>query len=520
MVRDVDPLGQAAQHGAQLILQKALTFYWPLTTRLQSDFVKGKDCMNRYSEFTPIPICLDAEGETPKVSPRRQKGVHTVPHLVVSARTQLSESYDPNKSYSLRYRAKRHRDLPHVVKFSGGRTSGMLLFTLLENRLLDPDRGDVIIFNNTASEHPGTYRFARDCMESSSQYGVPFFWVEFQTYEDARKGEWTRIPTYRLVNDQPHSQQNPEGFRWRGEVFEELISWSGYVPNQFSRICTKNMKLEVTRMFLKDWFAGKESIPRLGHFGSQSRMDLNTMYRRHIRSQGAVPKDIFLKKKAYVLTRPHFRPKQRYSKFSPVWRSFNNSAMHGKIFGDKASFGKGGVEYLAFVGLRGDEQVRVQRVTARNAGPGSSGYAGERVYMPLADMGVTRDDVNEFWDQQLWDLSLPKEGSLSNCVFCFLKGAANLRSIREKMEEDKYGEEQGFGSLLGTPSDVAWWTQMEEKYGRDLEAEGREITGNPKNTIIGFFGTKTDFSYELLSQADESDISRYSGSLLPCDCTE
>ena len=477
--------------------------------------------MTTRSECDHVPSHIAAPEREPLTPLQPLKRVHTVPQLFVGTRLRKScEPYDPARSYSLRYRAKGHRELPHVVKFSGGRSSGMLLFALLENQLLDPNRGDVIVFNNTASEHPGTYQFARDCKEASSRYGVPFFWVEFQTYEDARKGEWTRIPTYRLVNDQPRSEQNPEGFHWRGEVFEELLSWSGYVPNQFSRICTKNLKLEATRMFLKDWLAGKETIPRLGHYGLQSRMDLNTMYRRHLRSQGAVPEEIFVRKRAYALTRPHFRSEQRYSDFSSVWHPFENPALKGRIFGDQASFGKGGVEYVAFVGLRGDEQVRVQRIASRNAGLGSSGYAGEHLYMPLADMRVTRSDVNAFWDQQLWDLSLSKEGSLSNCVFCFLKGAANLRSVRERMEKEKHIEIPGFGSLLGTPSDVAWWTRMEEKYGRDLIAEGREIKGNPTNTVIGFFGTKTDFSYELLSQSSESDIARYSGSLLPCDCTE
>ena len=71
---------------------------------------------------------------------------------------------NPNKAYQFRYRAKKHSALPHVVKFSGGRSSGMLLFALLENRLLNADRGDVIIFNNTSAEHPDTYRFVRNCM--------------------------------------------------------------------------------------------------------------------------------------------------------------------------------------------------------------------------------------------------------------------------------------------------------------------------------------------------------------------
>ncbi len=206
----------------------------------------------------------EADDRMSVLSTLAHQAVTAVPKLVISDRLRKAAKYDPSKQYEFRYRAKGHRDLPHVVKLSGGRSSGMLLFALLENKILDPDRGDVIVFNNTSAEHPDTYRFTRDCKVASSRYGVPFFWVEFQTYEDARNGEWTRIPSYRLVNDEIRSPDNPDGFHWRGEVFEELLSWSGYIPNQFSRICTRNMKLEATRLFLKDWLACKESIPRLG----------------------------------------------------------------------------------------------------------------------------------------------------------------------------------------------------------------------------------------------------------------
>ena len=178
--------------------------------------------------------------------------IRDVPKLTVSRRLRRPPpKHDPCKEYQFRYRSKEHSSLPHVVKFSGGRSSGMLLFALLENGLLDAARGDVIVFNNTSAEHPDTYRFVRDCMLTAHRYEIPFFQVEFQTYEDARQGEWTRLPTYRLVNDQPKAAANDEGFHWRGEVYEELLSWTGYVPNQFNRICTKHLKLDVTRNFLK-----------------------------------------------------------------------------------------------------------------------------------------------------------------------------------------------------------------------------------------------------------------------------
>ena len=98
-------------------------------------------------------------------------------------------------------------------------------------------------------------------MRTARQYGVPFFQVEFQTYEDARKGEWTKLPSYRLVNEEPISPTNCDGFHWRGETYEELLSWTGYVPNQFNRICTRHLELEITRDFLKDWLASRPTIP-------------------------------------------------------------------------------------------------------------------------------------------------------------------------------------------------------------------------------------------------------------------
>ena len=422
-------------------------------------------------------------------------------------------SHDPSKQYVFRYSAKKHKALPHVVKFSGGRSSGMLLFALLENRLLRPERGDVIVFNNTSAEHPDTYRFVRNCMNAALDYRIPFFQIEFQTYEDARQGEWTRLPTYRLVNDRPRSQENADGYHWRGEIFEELLSWSGYVPNQFNRICTKHLKLEATRSFLKDWLASKLSIPRLGHYGSSSRINSDATFRKHLQNQGGVPKDIFLRKRAYVWNRPHVRPEQKYQDFFPGWTPFDNPLLEGKSLGDKAWFGKGGMEYVAFIGLRGDEQHRIHRVEERNEG--TSGYEGEHVYMPLKDMAVTREDVNAFWQRQDWNLTLPADASLSNCVYCFLKGTAHLVEIHRRMEPEKKTSVPGFGRLEQTPCDLNWWERIEGDYGRDLLAEGREVRGDAKH--IGFFGTK-GFAYKNLSSG--SELGGMRETLLPCDCTD
>lgn len=463
-----------------------------------------------------------AKSPVRRKAPARSTPISDAPKLVVSKRLRRTpEAHDPQREYQFLYLDKYHAELPHVVKFSGGRSSGMLLLTLLANGILKSERGDVVVFNNTSSEHPRTYEFVRECKTATEHHGIPFFLVEFQTYEDARKGEWTRLQSYRLVNDEPWSENNPDGFHWRGEVFEELMSWSGFVPNQFRRICTTKMKLGTTRLFLRDWLACNASIPRLGHFGSTSRIDSKAMYARHQRTGGNVPEEIYIAKKRYGWSRPYVRPEQRYDEFSGAWGTFDNTSLRGKSHGNLAVFGKGGVEYVAFVGLRADEPARVGRVKERNNGPEASGYEGEHVYMPLVDMHVAASDVNTFWDRQKWGLSLPPDSGLSNCVYCFLKGGPTLRKVhREMAAAMKQDALSGYGSLDGTPCDVAWWQRMEEGYGRDLEAENREIQSELEHDFLGFFGAGTRFTYRVLAEGDEAKLAAFDDSLLPCDCTD
>ena len=450
--------------------------------------------------------------------------VRNVPKMVIDPNIKPPASFDPSTIHSFSYEVRGHDELPHVVKFSGGRSSGMLLFMLLEGGLLKPERGDVVVFNNTSAEHPETYHFTAKCKRIvEEQYGIPFFWVQFQTYEDARGGEWVRLPTYRLVKPVPWSEEEPDGYHWRGETFEEMLSWSGYVPNQFQRICTKKLKLEVTRSFLRDWFACKENIEHLGHYGNGSRMDDNEMYARHQRKQGQVPQKVFLKKKAYVRSCKVFRPEQFYVSFSRAARAIENTHLAGKQFGNEAFFGDDGVEYVTFVGLRYDEMHRVVRVRQRNSGgPESDGHEGEHVYMPLASIGVTKKDVNAFWSQQTWGLELPSDISLSNCVYCFLKGASGLRTVHKQMEKLRNDDSIDWPSLRNSPCDINWWRRMEKLYGRDMAAEQRVIRSEVKGGIIGFFGTQSGFSYDLLAESGKgrADISEFSDTVLPCDCTD
>ena len=183
--------------------------------------------------------------------------------------------------------------------------------------------------------------------------------------------------------------------------------------------------------------------------------DLDQLHKMHVRNGGGVPKEILLSKKRFMLSQPTSRPKQNYKDFSKPADAFDNDNLKGKVFGQRAWFGDGGIEYVAFIGLRGDEQLRVTRVETRSSDPhANQGYEGEHVYMPLATMYVSRGDVNTFWSQQSWDLDLPTDSVLSNCVYCFLKGVGNLVQVHATMESEKTVVRDGFGPVTGTPSDV------------------------------------------------------------------
>ena len=453
------------------------------------------------------------------------RSIRDIPELQVSCRIRPPGFFDSERAGIFHYQSKSHKNHPHVVKFSGGKTSGMLLFILLEAGLLEAERGDVVLFNNTSAEHPKTYEFVERCKHVvEERYKIPFFWIEYQTYEDARQGEYVRLPSFKLVNQEPCSKNNPDGYHHRGEVFEEMLSYKGYVPTLFQRVCTQSLKLECSRDFLGEWLANKQATERLGHFGESSRLDDAAMYARYKKNRGLAPREIFFRKKAFLKSRPWIRASQKWSDYSDVAVPFTNTGLAGKAYGRKARFGEGGIEYISFVGIRRDEMRRVIKIQKRNAGEADTeGYEGEHVYMPLAEMGIAEGDVHDFWEKQDWRLDLKKEDNLSNCTFCFLKGVENLKAAKEAIKKEQVAD------YANTPCDVRWWAAIERKYGRNMKAEGRKL--KPKeNDFFGFFGPSaiygtengaSEMSYQLLAENDCLDgVDMPVEDILPCDCTE
>lgn len=120
---------------------------------------------------------------------------------------------------------------PAVVSFSGGRTSGMMLRSILDAHggTLPPDVR--VLFSNTGKEMPETLDFVRECSE---RWAVPIVWLEYADHDDPQR-RWREV-TYETASR-------------NGEPFASLIGRKRLLPNPVTRICTSELKLRVMKLY-------------------------------------------------------------------------------------------------------------------------------------------------------------------------------------------------------------------------------------------------------------------------------
>lgn len=120
--------------------------------------------------------------------------------------------------------------------------------------------------------------------------------------------------------------------------------------------------------------------------------------------------------------------------------------MHKYLRDNWQSFGwdADDMECNQMIGIRADEMRRVSKIRARGH---STETTRETMLMPLADAGVTLDDIQLFWAAQPFGLELPTYKGrtlLGNCDLCFLKPTGQIASI-----------------IAEEPSRADWWASIE-----------------------------------------------------------
>ena len=105
----------------------------------------------------------------------------------------------------------------------------------------------------------------------------------------------------------------------------------------------------------------------------------------------------------------------------------------------RALISSGWDRWDAFIGMRADEMRRVRRLKSDNS--------REDPCAPMAEAGVTKKTVTDYWNASPFDLNLPNQNGvtrLGNCDLCYLKGAKQIESI-----------------IRDHPHLAEWWIKME-----------------------------------------------------------
>lgn len=180
---------------------------------------------------------------------------------------------------------------PTVISFSGGRTSGYMLWRILQSNNGLPNDA-IVVFANTGKENEKTLEFVRDC---ETNWKCKIYWVEYLTEE----------PKFKLVNFESASRN--------GEPFEALIKKRNYLPNPVTRFCTIELKIRAIHKFLKslgwqhnenmDWVGIRADEPRRAAKMARERTPLV--------SAGITAKDVgeFWKSQSFDLGLPNYNGK-------------------------------------------------------------------------------------------------------------------------------------------------------------------------------------------------------------------
>ena len=118
-----------------------------------------------------------------------------------------------------------------VISFSGGRTSGYLLWLLVQAYNGKLPENCKVIFQNTGLEKEATLEFVRDI---ALHWGIEIIWLEYSGKK-----------SYKVVSFETASR--------KGEPFKQLIIDKGYyLPNQMQRLCTIHLKNQTMSRYVSE----------------------------------------------------------------------------------------------------------------------------------------------------------------------------------------------------------------------------------------------------------------------------
>lgn len=139
-------------------------------------------------------------------------------------------------------------ETPAVVSFSGGRTSGYMLYHILQafgGKLPDDVK---VVFCNTGKERPETLDFVERC---SQEWGVDVTWLEYTSELKTRPLVKSRNGRMESAYEHGFKIVNYATASRNGEPLEAVIRARNMLPNVMARFCTVECKIRTTQRYLK-----------------------------------------------------------------------------------------------------------------------------------------------------------------------------------------------------------------------------------------------------------------------------
>lgn len=125
---------------------------------------------------------------------------------------------------------------PALISFSGGRTSGYMLWHILDAYDGKLPEDVHVCFANTGKEREETLRFVHEC---ESRWGVKVNWLEWR---HSTRGS---VPAERFTEVCFATASR------NGEPFAELIQRKRFLPNSQMRYCTETLKILPMKNFMR-----------------------------------------------------------------------------------------------------------------------------------------------------------------------------------------------------------------------------------------------------------------------------
>lgn len=274
---------------------------------------------------------------------------------------------------------------PAIISVSGGRTSGYMLWRILQANDGALPSDVRAIFANTGKEMQETLDFVD---EMALRWRVPILWVEYRSKAADGKKQ------HAIVNWHTASR--------KGEPYAALIEDRKYLPNPVARFCTVELKIRPMHRIAREW-GWEEWISCLGIRADEPRR----VAKLAARSGAETPDEIAIAPLAQagvaVAEVGHFWLKQPFDLRLPT---VNGKAMHGNC---DLCFLKGANQVLALVRENPkravwwmEQEAKVQSA-GQYRGDGARFRSDRPSYADMHRMATQHGELFSFSDEPLQD---------------------------------------------------------------------------------------------------------------------